>query len=128
MRIRYAQNSFTDCRAFTLVEIMIVVMILGLLLAMVVPFYVRQRATAQSNSCINNLVKLDDAACQFALERGKKSGDALAYPQDLTPYIRLNSGGEIPTCPASGFYSVASVGSRPVCSLGGAVTPAHLIP
>ena len=68
------------------------------------------------------------AKCQFALERGKKNGDALAYPQDLTPYIRLNSGGEIPACPASGSYSVALVGSHPVCSLGGAVTPAHLIP
>ena len=79
MRIRFSQNSFAARWAFTLVEIMIIVMILGLLLAMTVPFYIRQRATAQANSCINNLVKLDDAACQFALERGKKSGDAVAF-------------------------------------------------
>ena len=107
---------------------MIIVMILGLLLAMTVPFYIRQRATAQANSCINNLVKLDDAACQFALERGKKSGDAVAYPQDLTPYIKLNSGGQIPTCPASGFYTMTAVGLRPACSLGGSVSPQHLAP
>ncbi len=40
---------------FTLVEIMIVVGILGLLLGIMVPYYVNQRATAQANGCINNL-------------------------------------------------------------------------
>ena len=128
MRIRVFQNSSDAGRAFTLVEIMIVVAILGLLMAIAVPYYVRQRSTAQANSCISNLLKLDDAVCQFALERGKKTGDAVAYPQDLTPYIKLNSVGQIPTCPASGFYALAAVGSHPTCSLGVSVSPQHVIP
>jgi type II secretory pathway pseudopilin PulG len=107
---------------------MIVIAILGLLLAMTVPYYVRQRATAQANSCVNNLIKLDNAANQFAIENSKKTGATINYPQDLTPYIKLNSASQIPTCPASGTYLVAVVGSSPTCSLGNTVTPQHVVP
>ena len=58
-------------------------------------------------------IMLDSAESQFAIERSKKSGDALVYQQDLTPYIKLNSAGQIPGCPAGGNYLIASVGSRP---------------
>jgi prepilin-type N-terminal cleavage/methylation domain-containing protein len=117
-------------RAFTLVEIMIVLAILGLLVAIVVPNYVRARANAQASACINNLHKLDDAVSQFALERNKKTGDSVNYPDDLTPYIRLNHAGQIPTCPASGDYTVGLLGARPQtsCSLGSTVVPNHIIP
>ncbi len=107
---------------------MIVIAILGLLLAMTVPYYVRQRATAQANSCINNLIKLDDAASQFAIESGKKTGAAVSYLLDLTPYIKLNSTSQIPTCPANGSYFIAAIGSHPICSLGNTVTPPHVVP
>jgi prepilin-type N-terminal cleavage/methylation domain-containing protein len=113
--------------AFTLVEIMIVLLILGMLLAIVIPYYVRQRATAQANACINNLVKIDDAVCQFAMERGKKSGDPVTYPDDLTPYIKLTSTGSIPPCPAGGIYSVATVGTNPLCSLSTLTSEPHIL-
>jgi prepilin-type N-terminal cleavage/methylation domain-containing protein len=117
-------------QAFTLVEIMIVLAILGLLLAIVVPNYVRARANAQASACINNLHKLDDAVSQFALENNKKTGDSVSYPDDLTPYIKLNSAGRIPTCPASGDYTVGLLGAKPQtsCSLGSTVVPSHIIP
>jgi prepilin-type N-terminal cleavage/methylation domain-containing protein len=114
--------------AFTLVEIMIVVAIVGLLASIAVPYYVRQRASTQANICINTLLKLDDAACEFALEHGKKTGDPLNYPQDLTPYIKLNGSNQIPPCPAGGSYTLNSVGSVPVCSLGSSVNPVHVLP
>ncbi len=114
--------------AFTLVEIMVVVGILGLLLALTIPYYVQQRATAQSKSCINNLLKIDDAASQFALEHGKRTDDAIDFPADLTPYLRLNSTSEIPACPAGGGYTINLVGSHPICSLGSSVDPAHVQP
>jgi prepilin-type N-terminal cleavage/methylation domain-containing protein len=118
----------TALAAFTLVEIMIVVLILALILAIAVPNYVRQRACAQANTCINNLVKIESAAAQFALENGKKNGDLINYPDDIKPYIKLTSGGEIPTCPASGIYALTLVGTNPTCTLGTLVTPAHLLP
>ncbi len=113
---------------FTLVEIMIVVAIIGLLAAIAIPNFVKARATSQANACINNLRQIDAAANQFALEKGKKTGDAISYPSDLTPYIKLNSASSIPPCPASGTYADATVGATPTCSLGSTVTPAHALP
>jgi len=113
---------------FTLVEIMIVVAIIGLLAAIAIPNFVKARATSQANACINNLRQIDAAANQFALEKGKKTGDAITLGTDLTPYIKLNSASSIPPCPAGGTYTCATVGTAPACSLGSTVTPAHALP
>jgi prepilin-type N-terminal cleavage/methylation domain-containing protein len=111
---------------FTLVEIMIVVAIIGLLAAIAIPNFVKARATSQANACINNLRQIDAAANQFALEKGKKTGDGITLTTDLTPYIKLNSSGSIPPCPASGTYACATVGTNPTCTLS-SLTPAHAL-
>jgi prepilin-type N-terminal cleavage/methylation domain-containing protein len=113
---------------FTLVEIMIVIAIIGLLAAIAIPNYVRARANSQANACINNLRELDSAAQQFAIEKNKRVNDNVTFPDDLTPYIKLNSTQSIPSCPAGGNYTVNPVGASPSaqCSLGNTVTPAHI--
>jgi prepilin-type N-terminal cleavage/methylation domain-containing protein len=113
---------------FTLVEIMIVVAIIGLLAAIAIPNFVKARQEAQAKGCISNLEQIDSAANEFALEQGKKTSDPITFPSDLTPYIKLNAVGSIPPCPAGGIYSDASVGARPLCSLGTTATPPHVLP
>ena len=113
---------------FTLVEIMIVVAIIGLLAAIAIPNFVKARATSQANACINNLRQIDAAANQFALENKKTSGATITLTTDLTPYIKLNSAGLIPGCPAGGTYTDATVGATPACSLAATVTPSHILP
>ena len=109
-------------------EIIIVVAIIGLLAAIAIPNFVKARATSQANACINNMRQIDAAANQFALEKGKTTGSTINYPTDLTPYIKLNSAGSIPPCPAGGNYTCALVGTSPTCSLGSSVTPSHTVP
>ena len=120
----------SNSAAFTLVEIMIVVAIIGVLAAIAVPNFVNARATSQANACINNMHQIDGAVTEWALEHGKKTGDpAPSLTEDLTPYIRLNSSSSIPTCPAGGTYTMAAVGNIPQvsCSLGTTVTPPHVL-
>jgi prepilin-type N-terminal cleavage/methylation domain-containing protein len=112
---------------FTLVEIMIVVAIIGLLAAIAIPNFVRARASSQANACINNLRQIDAAAAQFALEQHKTTGTAITFPDDLTPYIKMNAAGSLPVCPAGGQYSDASIGATPQCSLNNTVTPGHYL-
>ena len=115
---------------FTLVEIMIVVAIIGLLAAIAIASFTRARATSQANACINNMHQIDGAVTEWALEKGKKTGDpAPNLITDLTPYIRLNSSGSLPSCPAGGSYTMSTVGAIPqiTCSLGSSVDPSHIL-
>src|SRR5579859_5723125 len=113
----------TGLGGFTLVEIMIVVAIIALLAAIAIPNLLRAGARSQANACINNLRQIDTAMQEFALENGKTSGATVNYPADLTPYIRLNTQGNIPPCPVGGVYTVNAVGAFPsaFCSLGASI-------
>ena len=58
---------------FTLVEIMIVVVIIGLLAAMAIPAFQKVRASSQDKVVIGNLRQLFGAADQYYLEYGVTS-------------------------------------------------------
>jgi hypothetical protein len=104
------------------------IVVIPMLAAIAIPNFVKARETSMANACINNQRQIDAAAMEFALEHGKTNGEAINFPHDLTPYIKLNSQGKIPSCPAGGIYSIKKVGETPTCSLGTTVTPAHVLP
>jgi prepilin-type N-terminal cleavage/methylation domain-containing protein len=66
-----------DRSAFTLVEIMIVVAIIGLLAALAIPGFVKARKQSQGRRIMNDCRQMDAAIDQWALENGKKDGDAI---------------------------------------------------
>lgn len=81
-----------------------------------------------ANACINRLRQIDAAANQSALENHLTNGSHINFPNDLTPYIKLDANGKIPSCPAGGVYHISNVGEPPTCSPGTAVTPGHCLP
>ncbi len=67
--MNYKKNS----KGFTLVEIMIVVVIIGLLAAMAIPAFQKVRATSQEKAVTNNLRQFASAAQQYMLDEGVTS-------------------------------------------------------
>lgn len=63
-----------DRSAFTLVEIMIVVAIIGLLAALAVPGFVKARKQSQGRRILNDCRQMDAAIDQWALETGQTDG------------------------------------------------------
>src|ERR1041385_5212037 len=101
--------------AFTLVEIMIVVAIIGLLAAIAIPNFIKAREASQKNACIANLKQIDGAKHSWALENKKTSTD-VPVDADLfgsTSYIRVK-----PECPGTVTpYTLGDVITPPSCSL-----------
>ena len=60
-------------KGFTLVEIMIVVVIIGLLAAMAIPAFQKVRTSSQDKAVLNNARQLAAAADQYFLENGVSS-------------------------------------------------------
>lgn len=64
--------------AFTLLEIMIIVAIIGLLAVLAVPTFIKARKVSQGRRIVNDARQQDNAINQWALDNGKKDGDTVA--------------------------------------------------
>ncbi len=76
--------------AFTLVEIMLVVVLIGLLATLALPAFQRIRAASQDKAVLNNARQLSSAADSYYLESGSNytpSGNLIG----ATKYVKLLS-------------------------------------
>jgi prepilin-type N-terminal cleavage/methylation domain-containing protein len=74
---------------FTLVEIMIVVVIIGLLAAMGIPAFQRVQRKSRASAFVNDLKKIEDVANMYAQEYGSFPPDVNGgiKPPELVPYL-----------------------------------------
>jgi competence protein ComGC len=114
---------------FTFVEIVIVVGVIGALMALVIPNFVRARTDSHQNACINNLRLIDSGKRLWGLEHG---ADSTTTPllADIKPYISRSSTAAAPTCPSttslafSNSYVIGDMKTPPVCLIN---TNTHII-
>ena len=107
--------------AFTRLEIIIVVVVLGLLAMIAIPNFVKARTTTCKNACIANLKQIDGAVQQWAKENKKSANDTVTI-QDILGYLK---GSSLPVCPGAGTYSVTTVYARPTCTGDGKYGGSH---
>lgn len=86
------------------------------------PTFAKARATAQRNTCINNLRLIDGAKQTWALENNKKNTDVPTWA-DIQPFLSSGRSMKRPSCPGGGNYTIGSVGEPPRCSI-----PGHALP
>jgi prepilin-type N-terminal cleavage/methylation domain-containing protein len=97
--------------AFTLVEVLVVVLIIGILLVIALPNFLEVRNASRAKACISNLKAIDGAKQQYILEK-KVSWTITPLDTDLAPtYMRA-----FPACPAGGSYSIHDGNTNPTCN------------
>jgi prepilin-type N-terminal cleavage/methylation domain-containing protein len=110
-------------KGFTLVEIMIVVLIIGILMAIAVPNFIRARENSRRSTCIANLKQIDAAKEQWAMETRQAPGATPAQADLVGDAANPGYIKNWPTCPSGGTYTINPVGTNPTCSIAGHVLP-----
>jgi len=108
---------------FTLVEIMIVVLIIGVLLNIAAPAFIGARDKGQARACVKNLTNIMTAKEIYVMEnKVPASSTADVTWTNLKGYI--HSGGNVdptygPPCPTKGqYYTIGPPPNLPLCPYG----------
>jgi type II secretory pathway pseudopilin PulG len=75
---------------------MIVVVIIGVLAAMGIPYYLKSRVQSNAKSCVNNLRIMEDAKVQYIFEN-RLSNSATVSIDSLSVYLRNPTNAYCPT-------------------------------
>gem|GEM_PF-207867 len=116
---------------FTLIEIMIVVLVIGILLAIAVPGFVNTRETSRTKACVANLSQINSAKLQCMMDNKLSTTSAAVFSIDGVTVTAPGPNGTFqltgvagspsylrsqPFCPAGGTYTTGGVNTNPTCS------------
>jgi type II secretory pathway pseudopilin PulG len=91
---------------------MIVVLIIGILLAVAIPNFVKARDGSRSKACVGNLRQIDAGKEQYMMDNRTTTAPG-AMTLLVPTYIKST-----PSCPSSGTYTIGDATTSPTCSIG----------
>jgi prepilin-type N-terminal cleavage/methylation domain-containing protein len=99
-------------RGFTLIELLFTILIIGIILNIAIPSFIRSRTSAHRSACLKNLNAIENAKDQWAVENHKIPG-AMVSESDLIGASNFLTA--MPTCPAGGSYTMNAIGTFADC-------------
>ena len=112
--------------AFTMVECMLVIALIGFLTTISVPAWMKARASAWKSACLNSQVQLRDVISRYSLSEGRGEHDPLTIV-DKSCILKMLKPDQMPCCPIriTPFNWPGTFGGEIVCPVSASD---HILP
>ena len=115
------QNTLQNRKGFTLVELMIVVVIMGILVAVAIPIYNTATNNARAKTCASNCEVIEKAATQYMMTYDVETVNNI-FKDGTKTEVTVKTAADFETNFTSDFLALFKKDNLPVCPEGGEIT------